>query len=91
MVVAKKSQDKTIKLGIYFFANDMSQKRQAWNAGVVVVKTNKEHGIRASESNRAHFSSLEGIEGAVRAVLRQAGVSLVQEEKGSKKRYLVEV
>jgi hypothetical protein len=91
MVIAKNPQDKTIKLGIYFFTNKMPQKRQAWSSGVVVVKTNKEHGIRASESNRAHFTSLEGVEDAVRTVLRQAGISLVQEEKGSKKRYLVEL
>lgn len=88
--MTKKPQDKTIKLTIYLYADGLEAKRQAWNQGVVNIRTNRLHGLRATDSTQAQFDDINDLTDKVKQVLKSAGITLVQKEKGSDKKYIVE-
>ena len=86
------TKNKTIKMTVYMFTNDLPAKKQAWNDGVVHMKANKLHGIRATENKPLASSQFKGIENvgdAIKEVLMANNVTLFDDDKKAKRQYIV--
>jgi hypothetical protein len=74
--------DKTIKLTVAFWTNDISRKPgrivkgEAWDTGFVYVQTNASHGLTNDGSSHVPFNSISEIPRAVGRVLVNNGVKL---------------
>lgn len=87
-----KQGDKTIKLSIKFWTNNLptNNLKVAWNSGVVHVMANRSRGIR-SMLNPIHFNSLDEKEcgktliEAIIEVLKHERITLLKPGKEGKK------
>ena len=74
--------DKTIKLTVAFWTNDIARKPgrivkgEAWDTGFVYVQTNKSHGLTNDGSSHVAFNSISEIPRAVGRVLLNTRIKL---------------
>ena len=86
-------KNKTIKMTVYMFTNDLPAKKQAWNDGVVHMKANKLHGIRATKSKplpSAQFKGVENVGNAIKEVIIKNNITLFDEDTKVKRKQVVE-
>ncbi|MBI2580712.1 hypothetical protein HYV85_02790 [Candidatus Woesearchaeota archaeon] len=86
-----KQGDKTIKLVISFFANDLPNEKMAWQKGGVYALTNRSRGIRGKPYTPSKmFNRLEDIPMAIADVLKQCKVVIVERDKNTKKLQIID-
>ncbi len=83
--------DKMIAFKVRFWTTNLTNKKMAWNKGAITVVTNRSRGLRNTPENHVFFRSIEELPGAIREILKKNDIALVSEEKGSKKKYLIDL
>ena len=88
-----KHGEKTIKLVISFFANDLPNKKMIWQHGMVRAMTNRSRGIRKGTddvSKSEMFNKMDELPTAISNVLKKCEVVIVEHNKSTKKLQIVD-
>lgn len=83
--------DKMIAFKVRFWTTGLNNKKMAWNKGAITVVTNRSRGLRNAPDTHVFFHDLEELTDAMKKMLKKNDIALVTEERGSRKRYLIDL
>lgn len=83
--------EKTVRMVVSFFADNLPNRKMAWQRGAVYALTNRFRGIRGSpQTPMKMFNKIEEIPNAIKDVIKQCEIVIVDKDKTTKKLQIID-
>jgi hypothetical protein len=92
ITLSAKHKEKGIKVRVYFFTTNLGIKKQAWDAGTIIVMANKAHGLRCENIGKSlHFDGIENILPNIKEALKQADITLFDYKQRNRRKVAIDL